>query len=1085
VAEREEIRSRVVIEGAQEVERLYARLATAVRGYADAQAKAAVSARMPSPGVSTLRDPYAGYGLVAGRVVSAEAEARAAAGFTSLAERRAAARAQGTAAVGGQREDLTLRQVLALEASRKASGRAADEAKKLAAAQQVVAAADEKATTAHGRLTLAQDRLAQAQARGAQQASVFGRAVTAAATLGLTYGAWRLARGGVGLLVDVERYTKSFVVLTGSAAAAKHTVEELMTFRAGTPFETDDILEAARNLLQVDKYSVQTMRDMGNLAAVSGQTVAEMSTAYQRLFASTRPGMGLMRLMRVVPGLREELGARIPELRKGDVGIEVAEVTQFMAMAGGAEKLRNVLHDIIEEKFGDAMAEQLDTLAGSWTVLGHAWHDVREDVFRTLEPEMRAATRGATYLLRAFNQTSPAMKTLAAVAILTAPALGGVATMMQISASFALKKGAADLSVAAAQRAVTMASLAAAEADTAAAAAKAALMETTLAQTGAQGLAAEAIGAETVVLGENVVAKAAATEANVALAASENVAAAAATKNATAQAAGGRFGWGRAAGLAVTGLVGFEAGWMLAGRGKKPPTPEPDMGMTVEQYGRNLERTEAGFAGTYPKAPPRPLRAGEFFLSAKHAEALQAYADQVDRTTRAEEKAEAEEAEWETATRAREREQQQGAMQGVDAWREYRDLAVEATRRTLEQTGNQRQFTLAEREYRQAIQGVIDTEVLRIRVLEEEAETATATAKTLRDAATAGGEFAGKPHEEVVKAADAAERDARNAANAVVLARARQAQGIPAREMAETLLANRIRLAERDEQSAETRYRWAQTDLDSARKRKAEEWEIARLERERATAAGRLLEMAERHWAVMEDQQRGSSELLRIDLQRKLAADALAERTEDIAKLNERIARSEEQWLESRTQTMSPKAQLRMAATEYMEKTGRISPAEAASRRTQIREAARTEGEQHVRDLQAALKTETRPAMRAEILAGITKTLTELASLAEPKDAATKAGEEWGKAMAGGMTGQVRQLGWGRIAGDLERRVTNLPGGEEMIPGEAALARMAARQGGRLIVAPTIVVRDVREAIAYIQRALGEHADQWRFESFL
>jgi hypothetical protein len=984
MAEREELRSRVVIEGAQEAERAYARIAAAVKNYADAQARAAA--------------PGAGAGLLAGRVVPAEAALAATQGRAAMEVRRVAAReAKEAAASQGQLVEKYRQEAAAINFAAKASkdmaavqGKAADAAKK--------AAADT-------------DRLTDAQKRGAQQASVFGKAMGVAASLGVTYGAWRLVQAGVGQAVEVERYTKSFVSLTGSAAAARQRVEELFRFRETAPFETDDILQAARNLMQVDKYSVQTMRDMGNLGAVSGQTIEAISKAYQKLFASTRPGMGLMQLMRVVPGLRKELGARIPELRKGAEGIEVAKVTDLMAAAGGAERLRSVLHDIIQLKFGDAMAQQFDTLGGSWVSVQHAWGDVQRHVFETLKPEMVAGSKATAFLLRELDKAPSSFKGLVGAALLLTPALGGVATAMQIKASFALASGAADLKAAADAGVLTDANLALAASERAVA--------------GAAAGAGAGVGA-----------------------------AGAGAAGAGAAGAGGflRGPWVR--GLAQAGaavMVGMQARGIAVKHAAGPKASALERQVTERMFGP-LPKTAAEAAKGRPTAAEEP---------------------------EAEEKAAADSRAYQLSAIAL-------SQQDAEARRHLVELRVEDVSKMRDQAAEQGNLNAYAAQYTEALKqdnALADRQgYLLGRVAANTAfaaENAEAYARSLP---------AGTEREQAGLAAQEARTRANAAANAVVVFRADEQRRRAAAQRDDAKRQEDAQRAglDRAYQRAETLYNWAKADEESARRRGASESAIAVLEQSRVAAWNRMAEAAGRVFDATDKQLPGSAELLRMDLARGKAADDLAAADARSAKTRDDIAKSEARWFASRGPAgQAPAMQVRSAATDYLERTGQITPAEAASRRAQDTERVMARDVQRVKDIQAALRTETRPEVREQLLHALVSPMQELATLAEPKAAAKKAGEEWGKSIGEGMMGQVRRLDFGRIAGDLERRVTNLPGGEAFLPGEGALARMAGRQGGRMIINAQIIVRDSAEAAAFIRRTLDERADQWRFESYL
>jgi len=929
--------------------------------------------------------------------------------------------------------------------------RLAATSQRVAQAAKLEAAGVQQAAGSVGQAVTAQDRLTAAQERGSRQASVFGQAMRAAAALGVTYGAWRLVQAGVGQVAEVERYTKSFVSLTGSAASARQRVEELFRFRETAPFETEDILQAARNLMQVDKYSVQTMRDMGNLGAVSGQTMTEISDAYQRLFASTRPGMGLMRLMRIVPGLKAELGERIPELRSGDVGVDVAKVTKFMAVTGGAERLRSVLHDIIQLKFGDAMAQQFDTLGGSWVSVQHAWGDVQRHVFETLKPEMVAGSKATAFLLRELDKAPSSFKGVLAAALLLTPALGAAATAMQIKASFALASGAADLKAAADAGVLTDANIALAASERAVAGAAVG------AGVGVGAAGAGAAGAGAAGMGIGAVAR-------------------------------------RVALPAVAWFAGEQLAEAATNRYLRPARPEPQEGVGRAQYAAQLKAWQSNFERQQGLA--RGLLVGVagplsmlFHLEGPGHEA-QRLADQAlkayDEAHRKKQQDEQQDEKAALDSRAYQLSAIALSQQDAETRRHLVELRVEDVSKARDLAAEQGHLNAYAAQYAAALKADNDLADYQGRLLGRVAANTALAAKNAE--AYARSLPAGPEREQAGLGAQEARTKADAAANAVVVFRADEQHRRAAAQQADAKRQEEAQRAglDRAYQRAETLYNWAKADEENARKRGASETALAVLEQNRVAAQNRLAEAGGRVFDTMDKQLPGSAELLRIDLARGKAADDLAAADARSAKTRDDIAKSEARWFASRGPAgQAPAMQVRSAATDYLERSGQITPAEAARRREQDRERNRKRDEQNVKDIQAALKTEKRPEVRAQLKAALPTALEALANDYPQLEAAKKVGESWGKSIGEGMMGQVRRLDWGRVAGDLERRVTNLPGGEAMLPGEGALARMAGAQGARTVVHATIIVRDSAEAAAFIRRTLDERASQWRFESYL
>lgn len=86
-----------------------------------------------------------------------------------------------------------------------------------------------------------------------------------------------------------ERMQVAFEPLLGGADAAKKHVQQLRDYAASTPFSLDEVSTASRNLIAMgvsaDK-SMRVLRQLGDVAAVSGKDVAALAMVYAKNFAA-------------------------------------------------------------------------------------------------------------------------------------------------------------------------------------------------------------------------------------------------------------------------------------------------------------------------------------------------------------------------------------------------------------------------------------------------------------------------------------------------------------------------------------------------------------------------------------------------------------------------------------------------------------------------------------------------------------------------------------------------------------------------------------------------------------------------------
>lgn len=85
------------------------------------------------------------------------------------------------------------------------------------------------------------------------------------------------------LSVQYEQYEAAMEVMLKSADAAKNRMKELEAFAAATPFQLAEVVQLGMQLQSVQQYSMETVKTLGDLAAASGKSMAQVFGAYAKL----------------------------------------------------------------------------------------------------------------------------------------------------------------------------------------------------------------------------------------------------------------------------------------------------------------------------------------------------------------------------------------------------------------------------------------------------------------------------------------------------------------------------------------------------------------------------------------------------------------------------------------------------------------------------------------------------------------------------------------------------------------------------------------------------------------------------------
>jgi tape measure domain-containing protein len=206
-----------------------------------------------------------------------------------------------------------------------------------------------------------------------------------------------LVTGGLELEAQIQNLTNKFQALLPATKDAKQFLEEIAALSDETPFEFEELAEAANKLLVfgVEASKVQsTLKVLGDIATASGANIGELSTAFGK---ATEAGIITTRELQLfrnngIPVLQElssQLGVSTEQVKKlaGEGKISVSAFEQaliglgeqgsfaFNAMAkaantlDGSQKKLNDSVESLQRVFGSGLAPAVIVLRNAFATI--------------------------------------------------------------------------------------------------------------------------------------------------------------------------------------------------------------------------------------------------------------------------------------------------------------------------------------------------------------------------------------------------------------------------------------------------------------------------------------------------------------------------------------------------------------------------------------------------------------------------------------------------------------------------------------------------------------------------------------------
>jgi len=158
-----------------------------------------------------------------------------------------------------------------------------------------------------------------------------------------------------------EIYNAVLRVMLGSYERAHERFSEIIEFAATTPFRVEQVVETANQLETVNRFSVETMEMLGDLAAASGTNIYTALSAYINLVVG-RTGMAMLQFRNMLV-TTDDFSKAIGRDIVGAGGRMTATVTEML------EALPQIIQD---KNFAGLMEYEMNTLMGRLSNLGDA-----------------------------------------------------------------------------------------------------------------------------------------------------------------------------------------------------------------------------------------------------------------------------------------------------------------------------------------------------------------------------------------------------------------------------------------------------------------------------------------------------------------------------------------------------------------------------------------------------------------------------------------------------------------------------------------------------------------------------------------
>lgn len=198
-------------------------------------------------------------------------------------------------------------------------------------------------------------------------------------------------KSGVEYQMQLEQYTTSFEVMTGSAQKAAEVTERLATIAAKTPFELNDVANATQLLMNYGfaaDDAVESMMMLGDISQGQADKMNRIATAYGQMSSAGKVLLqdvkqmieaGFNPLQEISETTGESMDSLYDRISKGTLSVDEITASMQRATSEGGRYFNSMtkqsetlsgrlstLKDTAMEAFGDAFGGVLQKAADVW-----------------------------------------------------------------------------------------------------------------------------------------------------------------------------------------------------------------------------------------------------------------------------------------------------------------------------------------------------------------------------------------------------------------------------------------------------------------------------------------------------------------------------------------------------------------------------------------------------------------------------------------------------------------------------------------------------------------------------------------------
>jgi tape measure domain-containing protein len=228
------------------------------------------------------------------------------------------------------------------------------------------------------------------------------------------FGAFELGKGLIQGISNLEQTKVAFNVLTGSVEKGTKTLKELDKFSDVTPFSTDSVRAAGKNLVAFGvetKDLTSTLQKIGDISAGTGKDFNELANIFGKAkIAGTLMGEDINQLTEagipIIGEFAKQLGVPESAIKKlaseGQISFGMLEKA-FGDMTTGSGK------------FTDLMSKQSKTLGGQWSTLTSQFKNTSIEVGSKLLPVLKKIVTTFQSVFEWTKKNGDLIKTLAII----------------------------------------------------------------------------------------------------------------------------------------------------------------------------------------------------------------------------------------------------------------------------------------------------------------------------------------------------------------------------------------------------------------------------------------------------------------------------------------------------------------------------------------------------------------------------------------------------------------------------------------------------------------------------------------------